>query len=381
LLFALPRAYRVLRFNVEENRVSPILGNGRLGAVPQQNPIDCPINDPGTLLLSQAHGLLVAAPSSFQIFQLKDNIASRFAGKWPTSEILDPRGLLTAPDGATLVLDSATNRLLRIDADRNITTLAGTTWPSGFAKGDNGPALDAALDAPARMIQTPSGDIVIAEATRLRLLRADGTLRTIRTSLNNPTGLAIDRDGQLLFADSGNHRILRMNLATNVATRIAGDNGEGFSGDNAAATSAKLNNPGDIVIDNAGNILFADRGNRRIRRIATNGNISTIAGNGLPFSYADITGELATRTGFGFIAGLTIDAANNLYLSEEKRLTRIGANNRIEILTGYQQQADDSVITWLNEPLEKADAILISQDGSLIYTVRDTASIQRANRQ
>ncbi|MCX6612850.1 MAG: hypothetical protein NTW74_18620, partial [Acidobacteria bacterium] len=229
-----------------------------------------------------------------------------------------------------------------------------------------------------RLVQHPNGNIYIAEASRIRLLKPDGSLSTIRTSLLNPGGLAIDSSGRLIFSDSGNHRVMRIDLSTNVATRIAGSSEAGFSGDGSAATDAKLNNPGDLVIDAQGNLLIADRDNRRIRRVAPDGKISTIAGNGLPFSYADITGELATRTGFGSIDGLSIDAAGNLYISEVKRLTRIRPNGRVEILTGYQSQADDGTATYYNEQLDKIDAVAILPDGTLAFTTRARPALKIA---
>ena len=381
LLIALPRAYRVLRYGIDENRLLPILGNGKVGITPNANPLDCPINETGAMLQSASRGLLIAAPSSFQIFRMQSARVERFAGRWPQldpNQILDPRGVIADQDGSLLLIDYGTQRLLRIAADSKITVLAGTTYPTGFSKGDNGPATEATLDRPVRIARRSNGDILIAEASKIRLLTTAGILRTIRTGLSGPAGFAFDSSGRLIFSDSGNHRVMRMDLNTNVATRIAGGNGDGFSGDGDTATSAKLNSPGDVAVDSSGNVIFADRENHRIRRIGTNGKITTIAGNGLPFAYADFTGELATRTGLGNITGLTIDAANNLYISEEKRLTRILSNGRIEILTGYQSQADDGTVTWLNETLEDADAVLLLPDGSLIYAIRSSATLKQA---
>jgi hypothetical protein len=378
LLIAQPRAYRVLRLNVEESRVVPLLGNGKIGLTIEESPLHCPINETGAMLLSPNYGLLVAAPSSFQIFSLKNAIVDRFAGQWPQNELLDPRGILTAQDGSLLLLDAGLNRLLRIEPEGKSTTLAGTTYPTGFSKGDNGPALDATLDAPTRLVQHPNGNIYIAEASRIRLLKPDGTLSTIRTSLLNPGGMVIDSAGRLIFSDSGNHRVMRIDLSTNIATRIAGSSEAGFSGDGSSATDAKLNNPGDLVIDAQGNLLIADRDNRRIRKVASDGKISTIAGNGLPFSYADITGELATRTGFGSIDGLSLDPSGNIYISEVKRLTRIRTNGRVEILTGYQSQADDGTDTYFNEQLDKIDAVAILPNGSLAFTTRTNPSLKSA---
>lgn len=377
-----PRAYRVLRYNLEVNRVQPVFGSGKLGTTIVPEPLDCPINETGSMILSSTRGLLVAAPSSFQVLSFNNATADRFAGQWPQNvaagtQILDPRGIAITTDGATLVLDAGTNRLLRIEADQTITTLAGTTWPAGFSKGDNGLALEATLDQPLRLAIRPNGDIIIAEPTRLRLLTVDGILKTIRTGVSSPSGLAFDSQGRLVYSEAGNHRIMRLDIDTNIATRIAGTGVEGFSGDGGAATSAKLASPGEVAFDSQGTLLIADRGNRRVRRLSTDSKIKTIAGNGLPFSYADITGELATRTGLGLITGLAIDTTGNVYISEEQRITRIAADGRLQIVTGYQFQADDGTIYWLNEPLNDADAVLYRPDATILYTVRGTPAIRQ----
>ena len=97
--------------------------------------------------------------------------------------------------------------------------------------------------------------------------------------LNNPYGLDIDDDGNIYIADQGNNKIRKIDT-NGIITTIAGTGNNGFSGDGAAATSSNLSSPYDIALDGNGNLYIADSNNSRIRMIGTNGNISTIVGTG-----------------------------------------------------------------------------------------------------
>jgi len=142
------------------------------------------------------------------------------------------------------------------DQDRTVTTVVGIET-AGFA-GDGGPATSAAL--------------------------------------NNPFDLAFDAAGNLLFSDTFNHCIRRVDARTGIITTIAGTGERGFAGDGGPATNALLNEPYGIVVDRAGTIYFADRLNRRVRRVDGSGTITTLAGDG--------SGRFSGDNGPAEIAGL-----------------------------------------------------------------------------
>jgi DNA-binding beta-propeller fold protein YncE len=80
--------------------------------------------------------------------------------------------------------------------------------------------------------------------------------------------VAVDAAGNLLIADTGNQRIRRVDGTTGIITTVAGNGIYGFSGDGGAATSASLYNPNGVAVDAAGNLLVADTGNNRIRQVS-----------------------------------------------------------------------------------------------------------------
>jgi sugar lactone lactonase YvrE len=130
------------------------------------------------------------------------------------------------------------------------------------------------------------------------------------------SGLAVDAANNLYIADDQNHRIRKVNASTGIITTVVGTGTSGFSGDGGPATSAKVNRPVTPVLDSAGNIYFADDGNRRIRKVtASTGVITTIAGTGATGFSGD--GGPATSASFDKVRGLALDTAGNLYISEQ----------------------------------------------------------------
>jgi DNA-binding beta-propeller fold protein YncE len=102
----------------------------------------------------------------------------------------------------------------------------------------------------------------------------------LQARLNNPFDLAFSPDGSLVFSDTFNHCIRRIDAASGIISTICGTGARGFAGDGGRATRAQLNEPYGIIIDRTGRVFFADRKNQRVRVIDTTGVITTFAGHG-----------------------------------------------------------------------------------------------------
>jgi DNA-binding beta-propeller fold protein YncE len=152
---------------------------------------------------------------------------------------------------------------------------------------------------------------------------SDGTIRTVagtgeqgfggdggaanRTALNQPFDVAIGADGAVVFSDTFNHCVRRIELATGRMEIVAGCGSKGFSGDGGPATDAKLNEPYGVALDQNGNLFIVDRLNYRIRRVdAKTGRMSTVAGNGDSSFSGD--GGAAQAASFREPNGLALDA-------------------------------------------------------------------------
>jgi DNA-binding beta-propeller fold protein YncE len=201
--------------------------------------------------------------------------------------------------GDVAVAAPAQNRVFRIDTMEESTVLAGT-GEAGFA-GDGGPADQAELYGPLAVAVDPEGNVFIADTGNNRIRRVEGSSGTIETiagdgepgfegdggdaslaRLNAPAGLALDASGNLFIADTGNHRIRRVDAVSGVIETVAGDGTPGFGGDGGPATSAHLRAPSGLVVDAAyERIVVADTGNHRVRVLEADGTIDTLAGSGV----------------------------------------------------------------------------------------------------
>jgi sugar lactone lactonase YvrE len=208
--------------------------------------------------------------------------------------ITNPFGLLFDGGGRLLIFDTESHTIRRVDlASGVISTVIGNTR-QGYA-GDGGPGVNAELYRPHNGVLDSAGRLVFGDSFNQRIRRWDpqtGVITTIagsgvqgsaadgtpaRTAPFTFFGaMAYDREGRLVFT-SLDHRILAIDRQ-GVIRVVAGTGTRGFSGDGGPARSAELNTPYGLAIASNGDLVFADAGNRRIRRIdARTGVISTIA--------------------------------------------------------------------------------------------------------
>jgi uncharacterized protein (TIGR03437 family) len=149
----------------------------------------------------------------------------------------------------------------------------------------------------------------------------------------NIGGFRFDAAGNLYIADSGNQRVREV-TPNGIVNTIAGNGVAGFSGDGGPATNAELNNPVEVFPDNQGNLYIVDQGNNRIRKVDASGNISTVAGNGVPNFGGD--GGLATAAEIQKPTDVIADSAGNLYIadSDNQRVREVTSDGIISSIAG-----------------------------------------------
>jgi sugar lactone lactonase YvrE len=179
---------------------------------------------------------------------------------------------------------------------------------------------------------TPAG-VVTKFAGNLAGGSANGTGSA--ASFSGMQGLAIDAGGNLYIADSGNQMIRKVTPA-GVVTTFAGTGVPGAQ--NGPAASATFNAPTGVAFDGTGNLLVADFGNKMIRKITPAGIVSTVAGNG-NVGYANGPGASATFTS---PSRLTADAAGNVYVADFKMVRKITPDGTVATLAG--NNADTTVV-------------------------------------
>ncbi|MFM8848918.1 MAG: hypothetical protein ACKOE5_00780 [Cytophagales bacterium] len=127
--------------------------------------------------------------------------------------------------------------------------------------------------------------------------------------------MALDESGNLYFVDNVGQSIRKLTVSTGIITRVASNGTQGFSGDNGLATNAQLNYPTGVAIASNNDIIIADNGNLRIRKVsAATGIITTIAGNGTSSSSGDNGSAVVAQFQTPF--HVTLDMSGNLYVTD-----------------------------------------------------------------
>jgi sugar lactone lactonase YvrE len=258
-------------------------------------------------------------------------------GKATSAQLYFPLGVAVNSAGNLYIADSSNNRIRKVTPRGTISTVAGNgTW--GYS-GDGGPATSAQLAQPKGVAVDSAGNLYIADEYRIRKVSPGGTISTVAgtrivrysgdggpaTSAGlGPEGVAVDSAGNLYIADSINHRVRKVVPGGTIST-VAGNGGAGYSGDGGPATSAQLAQPAGVAVDSSGNLYIADYGNSRIRKVARDGAISTVAGNGTLGYSGD--GGPATSAQLS-PAGVAVDASGRIYVAVADFL-----NNCIRVLT------------------------------------------------
>jgi DNA-binding beta-propeller fold protein YncE len=198
--------------------------------------------------------------------------------------------------------------------------------------------------------------------------------------LNNPFDLAFSTDGSLVFSDTYNHCIRRIDAASGIISTICGTGEAGYSGDGGPATHARLNQPYGVVTDRAGKVFFADRLNGRVRVIDITGVITTLAGDGLGQYSGD--GGPAARAGLAEPNGLALSPDHtSLFIADvaghRVRVVNL-VNGTIETFAGSGEARHEGD----GGPASKAGvfgarAVAFAPDGSLYVMERQGSCIRR----
>lgn len=241
-------------------------------------------------------------------------------GSATSAKLYGPSHVLALANGTLLISDQKNNRIRQVAANGAISTVIGSNLHSFFAP--NVPGTLSPLDWPASVAVDNEGRIYFAELHSNRIARAnsDGRLQVVagtglpgngadgpdatRSALAIPSHITFDRVGNLLVTEQGSHRVRRITPGGAIST-IAGTGAPGFSGDGGRATAAQLSQPNATAVDAAGNIYIADMGNHRVRRVAPDGTITTVAGNGQIGRGAD--GIPATQSPLNYPSSVAVD--------------------------------------------------------------------------
>jgi sugar lactone lactonase YvrE len=221
-----------------------------------------------------------------------DGTIDTVAGPATGAPFIDLWGVALDGAGDIFVTDNGSNRVWMVDPAGTITPAAG----SGEAgtTGDGGPALDAEI-VPDNIGVSPDGHIYLNGTNGYRVVDPDGTIDAfagtgvegfsgdggpaLEATFGESIGVTPDGQGDVYLADTGNERIRRVD-ADGIITTVAGSGADGYAGDGGPALEAAFSEPVMIAVDDDGTLYVSDHHNNAVRRVATDGTITTVAGTG-----------------------------------------------------------------------------------------------------
>ena len=326
----------------------------------------------GNLFIADGSRLRRMDPSGSFVTVAGDSYSYSVGDGGPATmgQLYQPSTLTLDSTGNLFIADSGNERVRQVTPDGTLATLAGTgTAAEGAANGSSG---SVALNTPMGVAMDPAGNVLVADTYNHRILLVTPA-RTIRTvagtgiggvspegtgplvaQLRAPRAVCADRAGILYIVDTSNHRVLRLAPGGTLQT-AAGNGSGGNAGDNGAARFAQLNTPSACATDSAGNLFIADTANHAIRKVNAAGVISTVAGTGI----AGTSWEEAVATEASLHAprGVAVDDMGDIFIADtgNHRIRRVTPDGRIHTIAGtgvagFSGDGDPAVGELLNGP-------------------------------
>lgn len=304
----------------------------------------------------------------------------------------NPAGIAVDAAGNVYVATNYGFKVRRIGTDGKIATFAGGGAPAG--NGDGGLATDALLTAPFGLVLDADGNLYIADTEAHRVRQVDGDTGVIQTMVGNgyafysgdggpatraqfhsPTDVLVADDGTMYISENGNQRIRKV-APNGTVTTLAGTGTNGYNGDNIPASTAQLDSPRNLCFDPDGNLVFCDSVSNRVRKIdLSTGIITTLAGTGNWGFAGDglqaVDAELANPRGVAY------DASGSLYIGDNgnNRVRRVDGAGVITTIagTGNSGPTDDGNDGDDGDPLlanlGSIRDLTIDPDGHLVLAV------------
>ncbi|HTD39220.1 MAG TPA: hypothetical protein VK671_01280, partial [Mucilaginibacter sp.] len=281
----------------------------------------------------------------------------------------------------------------KVDAKTGIITTVAGNGVNGFS-GDGGPATQASFSNAFHIVSDNEGNLYITDLSNSRIRRVDhatGIVQTIAgtgltdfngdgntalaTNLYIPFGIAMDKDGNLIFSDQAGLLLRKMNMKTKIITTIAGNGNRGFGGDGGPATAAMFNFIWNVAIDPVrGDIYVSDQENARIRKIdAHTGIITTAAGSGV-FGNSGM-GGLAASASFSAPVGIAVAKNGDLYIGDQllsqvyvvdkkTGIINLVAGNGTSGFSGDGGPSVNALLSWTNSLSFGPDGTLYVDDAN-----------------
>ena len=354
--------------------ITTVAGNGNNGDSGDGGPAtNAEINDDNGILIFDSSGNLFFLnhdPGGYRIRRVDTNgVIGTVAGNGSegyngdgspatSKEVDGPAGITVDGSGNLYIADFNNHWIVKADISGMVSTVAGgssSCFSSFDCAQDGSPATSAQINTPLSVTVDGSGNFYFVDVYKVRKVNTNGILTTvagngsnfdlacgsllgdggpaISACLSEPQGLTVDSLGNLYIGDTNDFRVRKVDTQ-GVITTVAGNGTAGYTGDGGPATSAEIGHPEGIGVDSAGNLYIGDGDNFRVRKVDTKGVITTVAGAGTTGFSGD--GGLATSAQISGVNGLAVDKTGNLYIADpfNNRVRRVDPNGVITTYVG-----------------------------------------------
>ena len=292
-----------------------------------------PIGDGGpavSAFIGQAGNITVDRAGNLYIWDATDSrvrkvntagiISSVTATIGQLKEIEGTGGLTTDSAGNLYIGDRQSYVVRKVDTSGVMTTIAGNGTAGFSGNNNNGSqATSVPICSPSGVVADRAGNVYFGSSIcgTVRKINPSGVLSTFAGNgspgfSQTPWALAMDNSGNMYACDDGVGTRVYKVTPSGAITVIAGNGTSGFSGDGGPAISAQLFEAHGVAVDAAGNVYIADTSNHRVRRVDTNGIITTVAG-GPNTAPKEVDGGSPIGVGVGAL-DVAVDSSGNLYI-------------------------------------------------------------------
>jgi sugar lactone lactonase YvrE len=353
-------------------------------------------NEPGAVAVDSAGNVYVADTANNTIREVTPvgtnwvvttlaglpGIAGSANGTGNVARFYFPFGLTVATNGNVYVADSANNTIRKVTPSGQVTTLAGLPGNTGSADGTGSAAR---FYYPYGVTVATNGNIYVADSgnNTIRKVTPAGVVTTLAGAAGNAgsangtgsaalfywaAGVAVDTNGNVYVADSGNNTIRKVTPSGQVTT-LAGLAGKAGSAD-GTGSAARFNWPSFMAVDSAGNLYVADEHNDTIRKVTpvgTNWVVTTLAG--LPGSAGSANGT-GSAARFNWPSGVAVDSVGNLYVADFlndtiRKVTPVGTNWVVTTLAGLAGNAGSANGTGSAARFYYPNAVAVDTNGNV----------------
>lgn len=359
LLITVPNRNLVRRVNIVTGIISTVAGGGQQDVAGDVNATNARLNYPSAVATDGSGNIFIAERTNHRILMVHGATGkiAPFAGNGqmflsgenaPAAYVTlnGPVGIAQDNAGNLFISEFLSHRVGKVDPEGMFSGFAGILSFRCGHGGDSGPATSAQLCYPAGIAFNALGDLHIVESgygVIRKVKQETGIITTVagnssagysgdggpadKASLNSPQVIVFDGDGSCYIADTGNHRIRKID-SKGFITTVAGNGQTGFTGDGGPAVNASLNYPYAVAVDHGHNLLVADTNNHRIRKVdLQTGIITTVVGNGVPGEEGDSGPAIAAQlSGPTFV---TVSPEGDLLISCSSQIRRVNSRNGI----------------------------------------------------